>query len=276
LNSIITQVHTPTEVIIVNNGKQLSKNIRILFKNSKIKLLILKNDINGTARARNKGISKAEGDIIFLFDDDVILNKNYIYETLKAFDSQIAIIVGNIVNQNKTRFSFFKRIFMLDQNKPYSVLASGKNVINTHNTFSPTYVDWASGGAMAIRKRIAQLYCFNEDYDIEGYGLAEDLDYTYRISRKHKILFLPTAKLFHKHTFTGRINEYKLGFIQVRNRYLFVQSNMNTLMNKILFFWGIIGEMIINFISIFILGKKMILRLAGNFKGLWFIILQKS
>jgi len=57
----------------------------------------------------------------------------------------------------------------------------------------------------------------------------------------------------------------------VIERYYFIRRNMNKFINKLIFFWSILGVVVINFLSVLLVRKEFkprIQRLIGNIKGL--------
>ena len=100
IDSIITQTHKINEVIIVDGGST-DKTIEIIKDYSKIKLYIKPN--YNIAKARNYGIKKSTGEIIFTADSSTKLHKDYIKTMLNGFDAETDIVFGRwkIVPTNK-------------------------------------------------------------------------------------------------------------------------------------------------------------------------------
>ena len=84
IDSLAAQTIKPNELIIVDssdepliNNAQFNKNFSEKnFPN--IKLIYKHTDIPGAARQRNVGTHLSEADIFYFFDDDSVLNKDYI------------------------------------------------------------------------------------------------------------------------------------------------------------------------------------------------------
>ena len=74
-------------------------------------------DVRGAAEARNKAIVLSTGSIVFFFDDDVVLDENYIEATLDAFIQESDVVgVGGVITNcqyfNKTqKFGFLMTFF---------------------------------------------------------------------------------------------------------------------------------------------------------------------
>jgi len=276
IDSLINQSYKPNKIIIADNGAIFDSSLLDIIKKNEIEVLYIKNNRNGTSIARNLSLRQVKEDIVFFFDDDVILDHDYIKQTIKLFAEDerknIGIIVGKITNLKKIRMRLLKKIFFLHSDKPYYVLPSGRNTVATQDINETREVSWASGGAMAVRGDIARKYTFDESFDIFGFALGEDLDYSFRIGKSYKIIFNPHSKIFHQNSKKSRIDERKIGFLQVVNRYKFVIKNMNSLKNKFCFYWSLIGELILNLLSIIVYRKTGLERAIGNIKGIYYLL----
>ena len=123
LSSLSAQTSQPTEIIIVDSSTTpletnpkfneiFSKNI---FKNSKI---IYTHTKPGLTIQRNVGIKRASSNIIYFFDDDVILQKNYIEEMNKIYISnqKFAGGMGSVTNlppPSSMLYKLFRKFFLL-------------------------------------------------------------------------------------------------------------------------------------------------------------------
>jgi len=273
LVSLFNQSVLPNEVLVVYGGEKPVLNFPQ--KNlSKIKLI--KNQKGVMTHGKNLGLKKAKGEIIFIFDDDVVLDKDYLKETVKVFQSdsekRVGVVAGSIINAPQKPLRFIERIFLLWGRGCYRVLPSGANVINTKNVRNTKEVDWASGCAMAIRYEVAQAFRVDEKYDLFGYGLGEDLDYSYRIGKKYKIIFNPRSRLIHLFSPRGRINSFLYGFIYVINREYFVSKNMNSFYNFICFYWSVAGWFLENIAMVIKSPRRYLPMLFGGFWGLAYLL----
>jgi glycosyltransferase involved in cell wall biosynthesis len=196
----------------------------------------------GLTYQRNRGIEAANGDIIHFIDDDVILEPNYL-EVLDATftdprNSHVAGAGGTITNIPRLPWFavLLKRAFMFNHNygsgrlQPSGYAAFGYN----SNLRSPIRVNILCGCCAYIGE-ILKKYRFDEN--LPGYALQEDVDLSYRISRKHELLFVPTARLLHKQSPIARTKPAAYFFRYLYNHYYISMKNLPRTLDHIAAFW---------------------------------------
>jgi GT2 family glycosyltransferase len=272
LVSLFNQSILPDEVLVIYGGEKPVLNFP---PKNLLKIKLIKNQKGVMTHGKNLGLKKAKGEIIFIFDDDVVLDKDYLKETVKVFQDdskkEVGIVAGSIINAPQKPLRFVERIFLL-WGRCYRVLPSGANVINTKGVRSIKEVDWASGCAMAIRYEVARTFRVDEKYDFFGYGLGEDLDYSYRVGKKYKIIFNPRSRLIHSFSPRGRINFFLYGFIYIINREYFVSKNMNSFYNFICFYWSAVGWFLGNIAMAIKSPQRYLPMLIGGLLGLVYLV----
>lgn len=236
IDSILKQTVKPQEIIVVDDGDLQSlpfisecKTLCIGYRYHK------KKGNRGPAASRNIGARQARGDIVFFFDDDVVLFSNYIEEIMKVYDfhPERAIIggVGGIIANTKQIVLFrrlFHMVFLISSTKPGKILPSGFSSTDMGpKDFIPgkiTQVDFLPGGVCSFRKEIFSEFLFPEDY--REYSRGEDKEFSYRVSRKYKLFVNPGARLLHNESPKEDYNSYKKGWDFVMSRYLLFKSHL--------------------------------------------------
>jgi glycosyltransferase involved in cell wall biosynthesis len=92
--SLVSQSYANIEIIAVIDGNEelYSRTLEIA-EDSRIQVSL--NELNlGLSESRNRGVSKAKGDIIAFFDDDAIADKNWVAELVKMYQQRDAIAAG--------------------------------------------------------------------------------------------------------------------------------------------------------------------------------------
>lgn len=191
ITSIKNQTKKPHELIIIDSSE---KSCNKLLKTKKLDLRYFFQNLTMT-QARNLGIDKSRGDIVLFLDDDAILEKDYIENLLKFYetmwnDKKFAGAEGFITNDNNKRF--MERVLLFpkipERNESYVV-----GILHGCN--------------MSFKKSVLLQHRFDEN--TFGY-YADDDDICSRISKKYRLYFVPEARLVHNHTPTGgaRINDF--------------------------------------------------------------------
>ncbi len=116
LLSALKAESSPDEIIVVDDlssdkTRDIVKNLKLKYRN--IKLLQLENR-GGPANARDKGAKKAEGDIIFFTDSDVVLLNNTFANAISTFKKYNADAVSGIYSSiplNKGKTQLYKALF---------------------------------------------------------------------------------------------------------------------------------------------------------------------
>lgn len=102
LDSLVEEMKSDTELIIVEQGERNEKKIRNFVQSRKINLHYIYIPTPGIAYAINIGIRRAKGEYIFIFDDDVVLKPGCINAHLTNFDSpKVAASVGRVITNGQ-------------------------------------------------------------------------------------------------------------------------------------------------------------------------------
>lgn len=199
--NIRKEIPKPFEVIVINNNakKLLSKTSNVC-KKSKLPIKEIKSKPVGSVKARNLGIKKAKGEIVFFFDDDVLVQKNYFKEIMKDYkDKKISAVCGSEI---KGKQSIIHKLFFLF-NKPGSIRWCGEVISN----FSPDYkkkilVKHMHGSNFSMRKSVLKKIGLMDEKMMGHY--RDETEFNYRIYKLgFKMLFNPFASVIHKESSVG-------------------------------------------------------------------------
>lgn len=257
--SLYSQNLLPDEYIIVDSSDQP------INRNNRYKTEIERKKPNGTILKyfhttpgltfqRNFGVSKAKGDIIFFFDDDIVLEKNYIKEIMNVFNKNPEYYagMGNIVSfENPSFFTLFKENLrgFFGLNRSYG---DGKFYLSgfpKHPYGKKEFMDTQvlGGGLTAYRKVVFEEFSFDEN--VTGYSFMEDVDFSRRVSYKYKCFYQPSARCEHLHANGGRgsIKENRK-MLMVNFRYFYFKNFYGRNKYSILAHWfAILGLFLFNF-----------------------------
>jgi glycosyltransferase involved in cell wall biosynthesis len=186
LDALLCQTKRPEEIIFVDDGS--ADNTREIIKsyakkNESIRYFYQKN--KGPASARNLAWKKGRGEIIVLTDGDCVPNNDWIEKITKPFEDHSVGAVGGAyrtINKESLLASFIGYEF----ERKYKMIEKKGNLVDSHGTYN-----------LAIRKNILEkIGGFSEDYPCAS---CEDLDLTYKVSKKYKIVFSGDAIVGHFH-----------------------------------------------------------------------------
>lgn len=274
LNSIQEQSIKPKQIIIVDDAKISNGSISDEYPELNIKYVRM----HGIAltKARNIGLSMIDSSVNFVgfLDDDIVLENNSLKVMQEFFEKATDNIAGtsfNIIENVPRRrkiFGWIKRFFQLYSWRVGEVLPSGFQT-SLFPVCENTYVEWLLGGATIWRREVFDQYRFDEWF--VGYSFAEDLDFSYRVGQKYKLLVVADARVKHLTSLPNEIKNYHYGKYQIINRFYFVRKHIH--LSKILFFWASIGQIFEN-LAVAIEKKQYcyIKRVFGNFIGILVII----
>lgn len=233
LASIVTQIRQPEELIIVDSSDKtlLEKSIFTdLFQSHFFPKTTLHyvHTTPGLTHQRNQGIKKAQADIIYFFDDDVILSRDYLQKMQEVFTScpQFAGGMGtitNLTNHVPWHYYWFRRLFLLPHERGSGRFTLSGMPTHPYGTHTFKTVEVVGGCCMAFRKQVLLRYHFDETF--RGYCYLEDADIARRISFKMPLFFNPAARLEHNESTAARDKRIDVHAMFIYNySYLFFKN----------------------------------------------------
>jgi len=246
VDSIIAQTILPEELIIVDAGKENEINTKLEEKLKKTPLQLKYIQTQpGLTRQRNIGVKNSSRDIIFFFDDDVVLDKDYIKNILEIYNSNtetnvnLGGVSGKMLNFNKPPnllIKIFRKIFFLS---PNGMLPPGffDHTLSPHKR---SKVRIFSGCNMSYRREVLENFKFDEN--LKGYSFMEDVDLSFRVSQRYTLIQSSDATLVHKFAPTSHDRLRKRVEMEVVNTsYLFKKNMPKSFKNYVLFTWSRLG-----------------------------------
>lgn len=205
----------------------------------------------GLTRQRNHGLAAASGDVVVFFDDDMRLDltPDLFSRIRRAFAwRDIVGLSGRITWKEDRRFgrsrSRVRRLlFGRQQEGRFTRFGYPRYLVDQDRE---TDVEYMHGNFMCARLLQARVVRFDEA--LTGYALAEDEDFSYRLSRLGRIRFDPTIVVEHERF--GKRDQRKIDRAVVVNRtYLFRKNFEQTPLARLqfgLFIATLIGHRLVN------------------------------
>jgi GT2 family glycosyltransferase len=179
----------------------------------------------GLTRQRNFGLQYVTSDLVLFLDDDVVLQPECVREMEEAHRSGGPGIAGvgccsdDWFAAPPVLWRLRRALGIVPSLKSGRYWRSG---ISTPWGFeAPTGRlvdgDWLPGCAMMWRTDVVQAVRFDET--LEGYAQGEDLEFSLRARARGRLVMLGMARLRHWHQLAGRPDAFRLGYMELHNRY---------------------------------------------------------
>ncbi len=261
LPSIAAQTRLPDELIVVDSSDD--KKLEAFL--SSLTLLFPVRYFHtqpGLTLQRNHGIRESAGDLIFFFDDDVDLDKNYISEVEKIFTDDLQHEIGAVggkINHNtpsKTKSRLEASVFNIIR-VAFGVVATGNGKFfpsgmpsYLHKDQPSKFIECLSGCCMAFRRVVFDKAKFDEA--LARYGLMEDVDISKQVlDAGYKIYYQASANLTHNESPMNRLNIQQWAEMSVVNYdYLFRKNWSKDKWRWLFYYWALLGFFAANFHSL--------------------------
>lgn len=205
----------------------------------------------GASLQRNRGLDEAAGDVVVFCDDDVSIPADAFTVLERAYaDQEVVGATVRVVEPDDTRIGA--------PGSPLRRFLLGGGPDGRFTPFGyPRYlaadspardVELMLGCFLSARLDDARAIRFDES--LGAYALAEDEDFSYRLSKRGRIRYLPdTVVVHHKHGFGGR-DPRSYGRLVARNRTYLLRKNFHpspsTWLRYALFLVALLAHRLVN------------------------------
>lgn len=249
LGSIRRQSLLPKEVVIVDvsRGSHTEDICRSWQPKDPIRLKYLRLTPNpGIARQRNAGIESSTGQIVGFIDDDAVMDKRCL-ENIKAHFLKDDDLGGvGAMNEENTEIPWLKRLFwrtfMLSR-------FDGKGRIQRSgypafcNDPGAREVECISTVAAFFKKNIFGQFHFDEH--LPTAECMEDVDLSFRVSKRYKLIQSTQARIYHKNAREARLPiSVRTYMIIYYHDYFFKKNMRKSFLNKAALLWSRVGEIL--------------------------------
>src|SRR4051812_48674398 len=201
VRSITDQNVLPDELIVVDASRaslasQNYAQVSALLSHTHIQFYHRISSRKSLPFQRNLGIDMASGDILFFLDDDVVLLPGFLCTMLSLYrtyaDTDVGGIQGMAVNARPSsrKYRLYRLIFLPYTNRQkfaQVVHPSGDAYVEPRTMQDEVAeVQWTIGYCMSFQRQVFDHFRFDDC--LEGYAAAEDVDFSYRVSRRYRLL----------------------------------------------------------------------------------------
>lgn len=180
----------------------------------------------GLTRQRNAALDLVQTDIVLFLDDDARVRPDTLERVLQPYqDPNVVGATGRTEEPASNRIG--------GKNSRVRALLRGRAHDGTFTSFGyprrlvdesrTTDVEFMAGCFMSARSQIARAVRFDEA--LTGYALAEDEDFSYRLSRYGRVSYVADAVVDHDNTGFGGRDRRAFGHQVVRNRWYLYRKN---------------------------------------------------
>ena len=257
-HSLTAQSLLPHELIVVDasEASSLGALLRQSYPEPGFKVKYVHTRRVSLTIQKNLGILLSCGDVVCFFDDDIILEESFIKEIVRVFEEdkegQIVAVTGQITNAWRVPAyqRWVRRIFYLNGPGPGNFHPSGLSA-GFIQVDQPREVESLYGGVSAFRRWLFDEFKFDEHIHE-----MEDDDFAYRISRKHKVFYQPTARCEHRTRPHNRLSQREFMKVKLLSQAYVFHKNFPQTFRYRWAYW----------VSLF--GHAVVMALGRNWEGL--------
>jgi len=236
LGSLSAANPPPYEVIVVDGDPDHSAERVAAANAAHLPALSYFSSPAGLTVQRNRGLEAVAGEVVVFLDDDVEVDPGLFGALARAYEeTKVVGATGRVVEAAPRRFgnkrSLARRMLFRGEEGTMTRFGYPRRL---QTTDVERDVEFMQGCLMSARRDVALRLGFDEA--LPGYALAEDEDFSYRLSRAGRIRYLPEAVVWHKNT--GMRSSAIRGFNRdtvVNRTYLFRKNFERTVLARLQF-----------------------------------------
>lgn len=217
----------PDEIIILDQSTMaVAREIEQLAASTKLHTRYYHLDHPSLTHARNVGLQYARYDTLVYMDDDVSVERDTFRNVCHIMqDERVAMIGGLDLLSGKGRNPFgylfcFKSLFRKSYGGYVTSAAYGRF---RDGITERTRTEWAMGYFFTVRKSLIEQWDLGWDERLISYGYPEDLDFSYRYSRKAHDMGMesildPSVSVSHRVSQEWRETKKAVTYMKIVNR----------------------------------------------------------
>jgi GT2 family glycosyltransferase len=270
VRSLLDQTVLPAELCIVDSSDETPTrpDIEKLCEEAGLALAYHHPAPRGLTVQRNYGIDRTTGDPMFLIDDDVAMARDCHAEILAEYERwgpELGGVRATPVRPARPSLGtrIYRRIFGIGGWWPESSgkVRPGFYAEGISESAGVRKVEYFNGWFMSYKREVFEHERFDEK--LAGYGYKEDIDFSYRVSRRYTLVQTPKARCDHLKAPSARLNSHNLQRMNMANQFYLHRKLMpQDLFHKAALWWALLGLFVLN------VGKAVQTRDRGLVTGL--------
>lgn len=211
-------------------------------------------DVPSLTRQRNAALDHLPPsiEIVHFVDDDVTVHPGYfdaLSDVLRTHPD-VGGVGGMVVEPSdekaSRRVEKLKQLFFLSHAEAGRVLPSGCTTSAQHpSPATPAELrntEWLSGCSSSYRRVLLEQHRFDET--LTGYSMLEDLDLSYRIHQKSRLVVQPKARLIHRRSTRNRFDTERYNHALTVHRRWFIEKHFDDLESRLAYWWSLVGRLL--------------------------------
>jgi glycosyltransferase involved in cell wall biosynthesis len=268
--SVVGQTVLPAELCVVDSSEATltREQIEKLCAEADLELEYVHPAPRGLTVQRNVGIDRTTGDLLFFIDDDVWLAPDCLEQVLAEYErwgNDLGGVRAAPLRPARPAWytRMYRRVFGIGGWWPE---ASGKvrpgfYVEGVSESAGVRRLEYFNGWFMSFRRAVFDYERFDEK--LSGYAYKEDIDFSYRVSRRFVLVQTPKARCDHLKATSARLDSYQLQRMNLANQFYLHRKLMpRDAKHKAALWWALLGLFFLN------VGKSLQTRDAGLVTGL--------
>lgn len=237
LESLLSQEERPDEVIVVDASPDMNTEQMIvdwfgpIWDSSCVRYVRVGAGLRGLTRQRNLAARLGTRELIGYFDDDVVLQSGCLQRLRAGIEQRpecvgIGATIVGVSADPGLRWHLMKWTMVVPDLVPGRYHRSGFSIplrLLTERA-GVVEVDRLPGGCSLWRRAYVLELGFDEG--LEGYGQAEDVEFSLRARKFGRLLIQADAGVLHMHGSEGRPSTFRLGIMGIANRYRIQRAHL--------------------------------------------------
>jgi GT2 family glycosyltransferase len=254
VESLVGQTVLPGELCIVDSSDDTPMRAKIeeMCERAPLSLDYVHPAPRGLTVQRNLGIDRTRGDPVFFIDDDVYLERDCHEEVLEEYarwGPELGGVRASWVRpiDSPLPAKLWRRFFGLGGWWPENTgrMRAGFWIMGISDSAGVRRVEAFMGWFMSFRRAVFEHERFDEN--LRGYSHKEDIDFTYRVSRRCVLVQTPRARCDHLKTDSGRMHTHQLMRMNLSNQFYLHRKNMPQDVEHVAaLWWGLFGLFLLN------------------------------
>lgn len=254
VQSVVEQTVLPGEICIVDSSVETPARAKIeeLCESAGLMFDYVHPAPRGLTVQRNVGLERTTGDPVFLIDDDVRLAPDCHEEVLKEYERWGEELGGVQATDTEPSDSswpakLWRKTFGMGGWWPEASgrVRPGFWIEGVSVAAGVRRIEAFVGFFMSYRRAVFEDERFDEN--LAGYGHKEDIDFSYRVSRRWILVKTPRARCHHLKVQTSRMPAFHLMRMNLANQFYLHRKNMpQDLRHRSALWWGLLGLFLLN------------------------------